>query len=913
MADQDILRGWFEKIESDLAFLYECFGEVLREIGQGELAQTLESLSDPDKCPLLSDTASSRAELQMLAIVFHLLNIVEENAAWHARREREDRLGPLTEPGMWGSCLKQLVDLKFSEAEIAEILDRVHVELVMTAHPTEAKRPVVLRQHRELFDEFAKLRGRENTREECDAGRDKIKAILERLWRTGEIFLQKPDVSSELEHVTDHLSEVLPQAVLLMQRRLLDAWQAAGLNAAALQGKRHVPGVTFGDWVGGDRDGHPLVTAEVTKKTLQRLRALALESIRARIDRLQMDLTLSDLFQAPPVELLEAIETGRARLAEASLPAPREHLHEPWRDFAAIVSSRLEATVSSAKCGYANPAELRRDLEFLHSTLTAVGADRLAESEVRPVIVLLDTFGFHAAALDIRQNSEYYGLALSQLLHAAGAKDWDYSAWDTAKRRKFLTEELKTLRPLAPRAAELGAEARATIDCFETIAAHIKEYGAGGIGSFIVSMTRDVSDLLMVYVFCREVGLLYQDGDKLRCTISVVPLFETLDDLAHATDILRDFLQHPITAANGTAAGQGRRTQQVMVGYSDSNKDGGMFASQWALSRAQRALSSVGKSCGFDIVFFHGRGGTFSRGAGPTHRFLGALPSGTLEGRIRVTEQGEVIAQKYGNLPTAVFNLELSVAGVALATARHERARGDDPRLVELCERLSNFSRDAYAALLATEGFFEFWASATPIDVLEHSFIGSRPARRSGARTFLDLRAIPWVFSWTQARFYLSGWYGLGAALERMAKERPEDYAFLKKNARTFSFLPYVLQNAETSLASADLGVMGEYASLVDDAAVRGRIMGVIRDEYERTETMLSDFFGGSRDARRPRLIKTLAMRADGLARLHAHQIHLVRKWRAMQRDGKTREADELFPSLLLSVNAIASAERTTG
>jgi len=913
MADREVLRGWFDKIERDLAFLYECFGEVLRDIDQADLARTLETFLSGEAKSAPVSAEAVRAELQMLAIAFHLLNIVEENAAAQARREREDRLGLLTEPGMWGSCLRQLLASGLSAGDIVETLERVRVEVVLTAHPTEAKRPVVLRQHRELFDEFAALAPDGCTRHERATRRERIKTILERLWRTGEIFLQKPDVSSELEHITDHLSQIFPQAVLLMHQRLEDAWREAGLDARDLHGKRQVPAVTFGNWVGGDRDGHPLVTAEVTRQTLSRLRAIAIESLHTLLDQLLRNLTLSDLFQPPPAELMAAIIAGRARLDAAGISAPRAHLHEPWRDFVAIMKARLMATETGAPGAYAGPAEARSDLELLDAMLRTAGAGRLADAEIRPVIVHLDTFGFHMAALDVRQNSEYYGRALSQLLRAAGLADWDYPSWDFAKRRRFLTEELKSLRPLSPRGATLGEEARSTIACFEAMAEQLHRHGAGGVGSFIVSMTRDVSDLLLVYVFCREVGLLEEDGSRLRCGISVVPLFETLDDLEHATEILRSFLQHPITAARVIGADAARPAQQVMVGYSDSNKDGGIFASQWALSRAQRALSSVGKSCGFDLVFFHGRGGTFSRGAGPTHRFLGALPSGTLEGSIRVTEQGEVIAQKYGNLPTALFNLELSVAGVTLATAQHERARGDDPRLVELCERLSALSRDAYAELLATPEFFEFWASATPIDVLEHSFIGSRPARRSGARTFVDLRAIPWVFSWAQARFYISGWYGLGTALEKLAADTPADYAFLKANATTFPFLPYVLQNAETSLSSSDLGVMREYAGLVEDAEIRERVLGVIADEYARTERMLGEFFGSSRESRRPRLMKTLAMRAHGLARLHAHQIRLMREWRELGRTGQAGAADELFPSLLLSVNAIASAERTTG
>ena len=910
MAERDVLQDWFSKIEADRATLYSCFAGVLREIGQESLSHVLESMETEPAAALPESAAGVRQELQMLAIAFHLLNIIEEHAADSARRERENRLGLTSEPGMFGHSFQQLKETGMSAADIEDVLRRVHVELVLTAHPTEAKRPVVLRQHRDLFEEFTKLDALRDRRHERAAVLDRIKGILERLWRTGEIYLQKPDVMSELEHITDHLVEVFPSAIELLHRRLSDAWREAGLENER-PANTAMPLITFGNWVGGDRDGHPLVTAATTASTLTHLRGLALDSLRSRLELLSRNLTLSDLFQTPPVDLREAIRVGHAEFATAEVPAPTMHAQESWRDFVEIMKARLAGTQSGGAVRYAGAGDLQRDLELLGDSLRAVGAGRLADSEVQPVLLHLRSFGFHMARLDVRQNSAYYARALGQMLRSAGAADWDYASWDFAKRRQFLESELRTLRPIAPRSARLAEEAGATLECFQAVADHVARHGTAGIGAFIVSMTRDASDLLMVYAFCREVGLLYQDGDRLRCAISVVPLFETLDDLASATDILREFLRHPITAAS--AQGPVRPVQQVMVGYSDSNKDGGMFASQRALSRAQRALSSIGKSCGFTIEFFHGRGGTFSRGAGPTHRFLGALPSGTLDGGIRVTEQGEVIAQKYGNLPTAVFNLELTAAGVALTTAQHARARGDDPKVVELCEKLSEYSRDAYAKLLRTDGFFEFWAAATPIDVLEQSFIGSRPARRTGDRSFADLRAIPWVFSWTQARYYLSGWYGVGSALERLAREDGGAYAYLKHHSASFPFLPYVLYNAETSISSADLGLMADYALLCESEEVRERVFGLIRSEFDRTSAMLNDFFDRERDARRPRLMKTLAMRARGLARLHAHQIRLIREWRALLRSGSTAEADELFPSLLLSVNAIASAERTTG
>ena len=350
-----------------------------------------------------------------------------------------------------------------------------------------------------------------------------------------------------------------------------------------------------------------------------------------------------------------------------------------------------------------------------------------------------------------------------------------------------------------------------------------------------------------------------------------------------------------------------------MVGYSDSNKSGGMFASQWALNKAQCQLTATCHNHGRACYFFHGRGGTFSRGAGPTSQFLEALPEGTLSGRVRLTEQGEVIGQKFGNLPTAVYNLELLVSGVTVATLRNSRAATPNARLDAIGEMLSRFSREAYQEQLESPGFIKFWSAATPIDALEQSFIGSRPARRSGKRTVEDLRAIPWVFSWTQARYYLPGWFGVGTALERLQAEHPREYAFLRKQRETWPFIRYVLYNAETSLASADLDIMKDYASLVPDTALRNAQFKRIKGEYRRTERMLEDFFGAPRAERRPRLTRTLAMRAEGLRRLHALQIALLREWRDLRARRRTREAKALVPSLLLSVNAIASGERTTG
>jgi phosphoenolpyruvate carboxylase len=379
--------------------------------------------------------------------------------------------------------------------------------------------------------------------------------------------------------------------------------------------------------------------------------------------------------------------------------------------------------------------------------------------------------------------------------------------------------------------------------------------------------------------------------------------------------MLRQFLAQPVTrqsqAFHAKRAGRpGELQQQVMVGYSDSNKDAGILASQWALHRAQAQLAEVGREFGVQVRFFHGRGGTVSRGAGPTHRFLDALPQGTQGGDIRLTEQGETIAQKFGNASTAAYNLELLLAGVTATATLHAHRAAEPHPLTPLVAKMAETSRAAYRRLLEADGFLEFYRQATPIDALEHSRIGSRPSRRTGTHTLADLRAIPWVFSWNQSRFYVPGWMGAGSALAALGES---EFAQLAAQLRSWPFLHYVITNVESSIASTDRELMRAYADLVDDNEVRDRIFKLILEEWELTRAMLDRLRGGAMAARRPRMWKTLELRAQALRILHHQQIDLLRRWRGLQDRGEDAAANALLPDLLLSINAIASGLRTTG
>ena len=860
---------------------------------------------------------------QVYATAFQLLNLIEENVSAQVRRAREKVAGIVAEPGLWGANLQGLRHAGFGAKEIAATLTQVLVEPVLTAHPTEAKRPTALEQHRRLFQLLHIREDPRHTLAELADGREEIKVTLERLWRTGEILLRKPEVAAERRNLMYYFREVFPRALPELDHRLRQAWTDTGFDPALLGDGRALPRLRFGTWVGGDRDGHPLVTAETTRETLAELRAGGLHVISRELTHLASRLCLSHHVQSPPA----AFSTHLSRLMEEAGERGQAILHEapeePWKQYVRILLLKLPSPHASAKPTahphpYTRPEQLTADLEKLYASLVEVGARRIADRDAMPVLRAVDTFGFHLAALDIRQNSSFHDKALSQLMTLAGHPGADFPTWDESRRMAFLEDELCSSRPFAHAGASAGPEADAVLSCYKLLVGHLDAHGPGGLGALIISMTRQLSDLLVVFLLAREAGLAHHTPDGLVCRLPVTPLFETAEDLEHAPTIMRAFLAHPVAkrSLRVTSGGAEPPVQQVMIGYSDSNKESGILASQWALNRAQLALTAVAREAGVRLRFFHGRGGTISRGAGPTHRFLDALPPGTVNGDLRLTEQGETIAQKYANGITANFNLELLLAGTAGTSLRPADSvvaptGGEREASVNL---LVAASREVYEGLLRAPDFMEFYSQATPIDALEQSSIGSRPSRRTGQRTLADLRAIPWVFSWNQSRFYLPGWYGVGSALARLRDVDAVGFRELKGSlGGGWPFLRYVFMNVETNLASTDRDIMSKYAGLVADERVRADFLGRIMEEFERTHEMLTECFGRSTMDRRPRAAKTLALRADALRVLHRQQIELLRRWRGLQKAGDEQAAKRMLPELLLSINAIASGLRTTG
>ncbi len=910
------------KVDRDLDYMLTCFQEVLAEAGEDDLIQHL-----PWRGTSTGASPMTRRFAQAYSIAFQLLNMVEQNAVVQYRRAIETSNGLTAVSALWGQSLQQIHACGLTAQQIAEALPQMHVELVLTAHPTEAKRATVLEQHRQLYLLLVKRENQMWTPYEQHTIREEIKAVLATLWRTGEIFLEKPDIASERRNIMHYLRNVFPDVLPVLDLRLRQAWTELGFDLDDIGDPQQLPRLTFGTWVGGDRDGHPFVTDAVTRQTLAELRQQALLLLQHYLTDLARQISLSDYLQRPPPELLTQITHLSETLGERGQQAIQRNPNEPWRQMVNLMLARLplsgdslterESPPSPPQRYYQNAAELLADLRLLYDSLITIGAGRIADYAVQPVIRIVQTFGFHLAVLDIRQNSRIHDLALTQLLTAGGLAETDFAQWNEPHRLAFLNQELSSPRPFTRADRSVGTEADAVLRSYRVLVDHMRTYGTQGLGALIVSMTRSLSDLLVIYVLAREVGLNGDTPSGAVCPLPVVPLFETIDDLQHSPDILRAFLAHPFTQRSleyqRQQAGNDHLVQQVMIGYSDSNKDGGIFASLWHLYRTQATLAQIGQEYGVRIRFFHGRGGTISRGAGPTHRFIKALPHAALRGDLRMTEQGETIAQKYANRITAAYNLELLLAGVTRSTLLAQHDPEPAHPLEPIMDHLAVQSRQTYTALLHTEGFLTFFRQATPIDVIEANRIGSRPARRSGQHTLADLRAIPWVFSWGQARFYLSGWYGVGSALEELRSNNAAAFALLQQHFLTWPPLHYIVSNVATSIATADVEVMHEYAALVEDVALRERIMPIIVAEFERTRQMLELIYGGTLAERRPNVHSMVQMRRAPLHTLHRQQISLLQQWRTLQRQGDHTAAEALLPRLLLTVNAIASGLGATG
>ena len=906
---------------NDLHFLLNCFKEVLEENNQQKLVGLLPWLNST--VPSDSDLTSNEY-IHMMSMCFQLLNLVEVNGAVQSRRHKENE-DMAQVNGLWANQFQYLKSKGITESQILKVLPKVVVEPVLTAHPTEAKRAVVLQEYRELYLLLVKRENQMYTRIEQADIRQEIKQILHRLWHVGEIYIEKPRLESELNNVLHYLTNVFPSVVIILDKRLRQAWKESGFDPNVLSNSDLLPVLSFGNWVGGDRDGHPLVTPEITKQTLEKFRIHAFYIIRNELKHLAQKLSIYHNISDVSNNFASRIKALREEIGVNAEVELKEHAEEIFKAYVLILIQKIPIDLSrefnleleDKPNSYIKSIDLIDDLSLLHDELERCGIGEVAHVDVGWTKRILKIFGFYLAKLDIRQNSDYHDKALKQLVAASLGAEAAARIEDSQEaRRAFLDQELKINRPFLVQHKSLDLEGRNVIGAFQVVSDHVQHYSPNAFGKLIVSMTRNTEDLLTVYLFMREVGLIEKKDGQLGAVLPVVPLFETIEDLKFSPGILDDYLSCPIVKNSLQMQSRdnpnGELIQDVMIGYSDSNKDGGMLASVWSLFEAQKELTKTGAKHGVKIRFFHGTGGSISRGAGPSHWFIKTLPHGSINGKFRITEQGETIERKYANRINAAYNLELMVSSVTAQTVLHENTEGKREDVESLFQRLGDRGRHYYLQLISDPDFITFFSQATPIDVIESSKIGSRPTRRTGKRSMEDLRAIPWVFSWSQSRFNITSWYGVGSTLNEFKNENPEEYKNLLNLVEYDPLVRYVMTNLDSSLASTDVRIMEKYASLVEDVEIRDRIMEMIESELDLTREMLADLLKRPINERRINHYYSTILRAEALNNLHDAQVELLQKWREAKK-AKSKEEDHYLFALLQCVNAIANALGATG
>ncbi len=891
----------FQKLSDNRTFIIDCYIEMLSRINENEIIQLIRNNKFSK-----NDKLSNDRIIQSLSIYFQLMTLVEENASTQYRRKIDNKLETHANRGSWAEAIKLWKEKGISEVEMLTSISNTHVIPVLTAHPTEAKRVTVIEIHRELYLLLVK---RENTsfcKLEQNTIREKIIHLLERWWRTGEIYLEKPRIQDERANVVYYLKNIFPLVLEKSDELLKATWIELGLNPHALNTSNAFPKFTFGSWVGGDRDGHPLVTPAITQETLLIHRNEALSLLRNKLVETIVKCSISATSNPIPYELNKKIKEKAKDLGEKAQEAIQRNPHEPWRQYIGLMIIRLDNTLShnfsDANSYYKSCKDLQQDVKFLRDILVKNGMGNLAYDILFPLERIIDCFGFHLAKLDIRQNSAFHDKAISQILKTNGEEDYEFKNWSEDRRVAFLNQQLKNSELITDASLSYGDEADNVLDCYRVVYNHISNYGEGGIGSFIVSMTRNLSDLLVVYFLMKETQLL-------NTTIKVVPLLETIEDLQKGSDILDQFLKHQTTQGRVSLIGN---TQEIMLGYSDSNKDGGTLASRWNIYKGEQQLSEVVRQNNLQAYFFHGTGGTISRGGGKYHRFLESKPLNTVNQTIKITVQGESIAQLFGNLLTATYNLNALAVGVAKQDMLSKYPPGNNKYPLEIMDALSKNSIEQYLELVEKSGFINFYSKVTCIDVLEKIKIGSRPARRTGNRTLSDLRAIPWVFSWNLSRMSITGWYGIGTALKNLKSHSPKDFEQFKNAVKIWPFLKFLLIQTETNLILANKEIMQNYAGL-DDNIERSKIfISKILKDFDNGFQMIEECLEAPATSRRTAQFDNLSCRSEKLNILHQLHIDYIKKWRAIP-EVDSIEKENILTQLLSIINALSSGLKNTG
>ena len=841
------------------------------------MAERLEGLS-------LADTVRF---VHSFACFLQITNISEDQI--NRRRGRSGDARPDTLAGANRALCAEGVD----PDAVAELLRGGLIAPVITAHPSEVRRKSVLDRQAaiaDLLDAFDAAR--------TDAERKSIERELLRqvsiFWRTRLLRSVKPDVGDEIENAVSFFERSFLAALPALYAHWRDVLDGEGELASFLR---------VGSWVGGDRDGNPYVTAEVLRRAVARQAKAALGLYLDSVHAIGAELSISERLAEVTPELHE--------LAEASPDRSPHRAEEPYRRALTGVYARLAATYQAltgeppprppagAAPPYAGPDDLKADLGVVLASLVEKQGPAFDRGPLPDLIRAVDVFGFHLATLDLRQNSAVHARVAAELLRTAGACG-DYEALDEAARCELLLRELGHARLLHSPFAAYGEETAREYAVLSAAAEVKRRYGPETIRCYIVSNTTDVSDLLEVYLLLKEVGL-FVPGDPPHAEVFAEPLFETIGDLRAAPETMARYLELPLVRQLLARVG----LQEVMIGYSDSNKDGSYLTSTWELHKASRAIAAVVGAAGLRLQLFHGRGGAVGRGGGSSFEALLAQPRGTVGGRIRITEQGEVVANKYADPEIAQQSLETLTAGVVLASLRPGASADTAPAHGAAMDALARAAMAAYRALVfETPGFVDYFYAATPINEIADLNIGSRPTSRSAARSVQTLRAIPWVFSWSQSRAMLPGWYGFGSAVEK-AGVAP---GALAEMCEGWPFFATTLANMEMVLAKADLGIAGRYAGLVEDRDLATAVFDQIRAEWDRTVGALLAITGQSALLEKnPDLAAMIRSRLPYIDPLNHLQIELIRRRRA-------GDADEaVLEGVHLTINGIAAGLRNTG
>jgi phosphoenolpyruvate carboxylase len=902
-------------ISDDIYFLGDLLGEVITAqagVESFDLEEQVRSLAkahragDPEAGAQLSALVSGLSIDEAVLLIraftsyFQLINLSEDNERVRRIRRREAETYPAPRRGSIREAIQVLKDRGMTGPDVAALLQRAQVRLVMTAHPTEARRRTILEKQARIFRTLRELDAQDLLPREVERIRRRLAATVAELWSSSEVRAVRMKVSDEIQanliHFRTSLYHVVPEIYRDIEEAVSDLYPDDFIPVPSF--------LTFGSWVGGDRDGNPFVTPAATREALVMMRDSCLTSLDERFGQVAGRISVSTMIAGEFPELDERLTENRERFPEVAARLMAENVDEPFRQLLTLMRERVRATRFELPGAYSRPSELLDDLRLIERTLIDRGEALITGGDLHDLIRQVEVFGFHYARLDIRDHARRHEKAIDESFRLTGIAA-DYRSLPEDERVRILAREIESRRPIIPLdLSQYSDEAKEVIETFRLVREVLDGNHQDAIGTYIISAGEAASDVLEVLLLMKEAGLAGPGGHGAR--LPIAPLFEQGESLAASEGIMRELLMQPVY--RNALAAQGN-AQEVMVGYSDSNKELGYLASSWALYEAQVRLKELFLAFGVDFTFFHGRGGSVGRGGGPSNVAILAQPAGTVRGRIKMTEQGEVVAGRYGLREIAHRELEL-VTGAVLVSAigfLHAPSADQLARFEQVMAAMAARSTEVYQALVyGDEGFVSFFEQMTPIREISELKLGSRPARRTMSHRIEDLRAIPWVFSWTQARILLPGWYGLGSAL-KYARDT-EGLAFLQEMEANWPYFAAVLSNAEMALAKADMRVAAQYIELVQPPELRERIWKRMTAEFDLTVALLLEVTNQSALLDRdPVLQRSIERRNPYVDPLSFIQVELLRRFR------ETGEVEEFLRPVLLSINGIAGALKNTG